>query len=355
MGTADDVVAKSRARGDGINSQRVTDPSFDSTERSLRGYRTPQQMDDLAADLGEASPITPGDELALNARAGGDDIGNADKIRAREELSRGDILGDRIAGRGRSINETRESGEAMASKLVMRELGEPVGERLTSANYKRLRGEIGQQFDDAAEAAGDLDFAADDLAKLEDTAVRANADDVRLTEKYIEDIKADIDKNGGTLSTKDAAQYRTQLGKDIQTAAQRGESSRAGTLGDVQDVLDDIVERQIPDDVSESLADARYKWRIIKSLDRTATTDPGGNINLRSFMTSMQSKGNRFGRSSGRGAKGEEFYSNLETLRYLTERVSPSSGTAERLRANAGKAALGTLVTAGGGAGLLGN
>lgn len=345
-----DIVDNARALNAAVNPN----PSNVSQERALRGMLTPNELDELSADFSAGKLYTPADEKALTARVGTDELSAADAARQTEELMRTDIVMDRAMGRGRSINGIRDEAADMITKVVMRELGENIATRATSANMRDIRARIGDDFEEVAKAAGDLNFNGRDVYKLDFATASAGADDAGIVGKIVEAIKTDI-KNS-VMPNKTAAQWRTTLNNGISNAANGGRFERAQSLGEVLDVLDDIVERQIPQDVAETLAEARYRYRIFKALERsTASTDAGGQVNIRSFMNAYQRRGNRFGRSVAKGEQGEQFYRTLETLRYLTDRVEPSSGTMQRLLANTAKGAGGAGMTGAGltGAGLL--
>jgi hypothetical protein len=338
VGSAQTVVNRARAasRGpDDLNAARNPDPSdAGGGERQLEGYLTPEELDELAADFSEGRLYTRGDRQALEARTV-DDLDAADDARRTEELMRSNVIGDSVFG---GIGAIRDRAEGIATKVVMRELGENRASRLTSTTARRLRDEIVQPFEDAARAAGDLRLSRSDVGELDRAVLEASADDRPLVESVVSRLKEDL-SDDLVLRQEQASQYRTRLGSDIRRAAQAGRYERAQSLGDVQDVIDEIVERQVPADVSEALAEARYRYRIWKSLERSsATTTAGGEINLRSFMNAYERSGgpgaNRFGRSSGRTEQGDRFFRTLETLRFLTDRVEPSSGTAQRLLAN---------------------
>lgn len=341
-----------------LSAAAADDVSFETTERALAGFLEPEELAELSQDLNVGPLTTRGDDLALRARGGTDELDRAENIRQSEELYRSDVVTDRIAGGGRSINAIRDNAQEAATRVVMRELGEPVSDRLTNQTINRIGAALGREFDEAAEAAGNLKFEQGDLDALNNIRFEAVADDARLVDAEIEKIVSDLEKASettgpsGELSMQAAQQARTRLGDKIQKAAKAGNFTRAQSLGEVQDVLDAIVDRQLPADVADNLAEARYKYRIYKALQRnTSTTDAGGKLNLISFNRSMERMGNRSYRLSGRSEAGEKFGRTMETLEYLTSRIEPSSGTAQRLLAKIpGGATGGGLV----GAGILG-
>lgn len=342
-------VPTGRERG-GIGADVTASPEFGSSRPILRGMLSPEELDELATDLSTGPLTTRGDRAALRARTS-DELSKADTTRQAEELYRSDVIADRIAGRGHSINAIRDNAEEATTRLVAAELGNPNAGRLTMEVLREERKAVSSTFNQAMEDAGDLRFAEDDLLSLDEAVTRAGADDERLVKGYVDDIKADasrsksVDEAGevtSALPTSRATQYRNRITKDIERAQNAGRMDRVASLSEVQEVLDDIIERQavqLDPGVSEALADARYKWRILKTLDRSSTVDAGGKVNLRSFLNAYQARGNRAGKASTRHSQGAAFLRKLETLSYLTQRVEPSSGTAQRLMA---KTSLGT-------------
>jgi hypothetical protein len=350
-------------RGRSLSAAVNATPDMGATsERVLRGMLTPDEVLELEMDLSTGSLMTRGDVAALNARSASQ-IEAADALRQSEELYRSDVIADRIAGRGKSVNGIRDNGKNAATKVILSELGNPNAQRLT---YAVIRDEFKAQsavFQNAEQIAGDLKFEAPDVQKLIDVSQQASMDDADLVSAYMNDIMGDALGTGdGTatdvLASGKAGQYRNRLRKDIDRASLAGRMERVQSLTDIMDVLDDITERQavkVDPGVGEALAEARYRWRILKSLDRsTATTDAAGSVNLKSFLTQYQARGNRAGKSTARNVRGKRFMDTLETLKFLTERVEPSSGTAQRLLAKAspvagGASAVGALSVALGG------
>ena len=356
---AESVVQRSRAQTDSINAARNASPEYSSGGRILGGQNTVAQMDELALDLGmkQGDLYTSGMERQLNATTKAEmDAGTA--LREQEELFSTNVALDRTGGGGKSINQVKDNIEEAGTQVVMRELGENLESRMTWQNMQRLEDEIVQPFKEAQEQAGPIKLETGDTSAIDDIVVRAEANDERLLQNYIDNMNDDIAKGGGELKPKDAQQLRTRLGKDILSASKNGQAARAGSLSDLRDVLDSAMERNLDGETLEALTDARHKYRVLKSVQRsTATTGGGGKLNIRSFINAWQRSGNN---QYGRTSKGSEaFNRNLETLQNLNEKITPSSGTAQRLIAGAASGPIGTALgagaTAAAGVGLLGD
>ncbi|MGB0662071.1 MAG: hypothetical protein ACPGNV_18090 [Mangrovicoccus sp.] len=356
-GTVQDVAAahgpQSMHGPRSIGAAENLDPSYASSERALAGFLQPEELDELAADFGAGKIYTPADAAALRARAGTPELGRADAWREYEELGRSNVAADRVMGAGRSINEIRANADDVAVQVVMRELGETSATRLTSQNLNRLEVELGETFEHAAKEAGDFVFQRSDLARLADIAEDASADDAATVGRYVTRIFRDApgtervlagDQANATMLSDHARQYRTRLGNEIVAAMRQGQVQRIASLRDVQQVLDDVLDRQIGRETADALEEARYRWQILTAVrGSTATTDAGGGLNLRSFMTAMQRGVNRGGRITKKTKEGDQFYRTMETLAYLTTRVVPNSGTAQRIIAQSAPQAVGLL------------
>jgi hypothetical protein len=349
------AAAGPRPRSVGAAAAETVGPAGALERRSLQGMLTPDEVASLADELGfdAGLALRASDAAALTAREGTGELAAAEAGRQADELLRSSPVNDALYG---NISGTRELQGEMANRLIMREVSDNSMDRLTAENMRNLRQDLGAVFDDAAEQVGDFRFDPGDLDDLDEIVASSLADDQALLARHVGAVKADLKEN--VLANQTALERRSKLGKDIRRAAGSGQYERAQALGEVQDVLDRIVDRQAPPKVQEQLRDARYRYRIYKALERsTATTDPGGKVNLRSFNTAYQ-RGNRFYRGSVGGGvegRGKQFARQLETLRYLTEKVVPSSGTSERMLANLAPGALRGIGTAGAaGGGLLG-
>ena len=341
---ADELLGNLRGRPAG--AQVNPEPTFETTVRVHSDKLTPEAFEEMAKDLGvQGKVLSEGDRRALKARAGTGEIAGAESRRGMEELARSNLPGDIAFG---GVNSVRGAQEDIATRLVLREIGAPgTAERLgDDVVIDALEG-AKETFEDVARQVGDLSFTPEDAKALTDAGLEAISDDKALVQGFVDDIAADIAKSGeDKLSYAVAREYRTRLKDAITKASGRGMYERAQSLGDVEDVLDGIVERQASPSVREALSEARYRYRIYKTLERsTASIGPDAQLNVRSFLNAYQRRGNRFMRGSrktgGEGladsaaTRGEELARSLRTLDFLTARTTPSSGTSERLMANA--------------------
>ncbi|QDY70136.1 hypothetical protein [Qingshengfaniella alkalisoli] len=348
VGAAEQVVARTRGRvaqdaaaqetarartRRGVGAQANPDAPAAPQERVLAGMLTPDEVDDLANDLDLGKLLTPGDRAALRARVDTDEIQRADAMRSAEELSRSNVVTDRARG---GVNEVRDNAANAATRLVMNELGEGAAFRLTAENMGKLVEQSQQVFEKAAREAGDIPIANRRYAELQDIADDVGTDDANVIQRYIDNITKDAKDHADVLPNKLVRDYRTKVGRAAQRAAAGDNFERSLALRDVQEWLDKLVDERVSGETREALAEARYRWRIIRALEgSTASTDAGGKVNLPSFVRSYQRGGNRFFKSTGKEeSRGRDFSRALETLRFLTAKVEPDSGTAGRVLHN---------------------
>lgn len=345
VSAAEAVVERNRVRGpweapEGTGGRSVgaranpNAPEAPEPERVLNGMLTPEEMDSLAKDLDLGPVLTRGDRKALTARVDTDEMNRADALRSREERSRSNIVADRARGGGvTKVNDIRDNAANAATRLVMNELGEGQAYRLTSANMRNLVEQSQEVFESAAREAGDIPVKNMQYAQLQDIADDVGADDLPVVQRMIDNISKDAKDNGDVLPNKLVRDYRSKVGRAAQRAAAGDNFERSIALRDIQEWLDKRVDERVSGETREALAEARYRWRIIRALESsTASTDAGGKVNLPSFSRAFQRGGNRFFRSTGKeGKRGEEFSRALETFRYLTAKVEPDSGTAGRV------------------------
>lgn len=299
-------------------------------ERALAGLLTPEEVDDLALELDAGPLLGQGNRRALAARVDSGEMERADQLRASEELASTSVLTDWAAGGPAAIKDNVKNA---GTRLIMQELGTGEGARLTAENFRRLMGQSQEVFERAAAEAGDVPVAGRKLGQLQDIADEIGADDAGPIQRLIDNIHKDVTDRGGILRNRTLRDYRTKTGRQAMSAASGDKLERANAYREVQAWLDDLVEERVSPATQEALEDARYKWRILRALEGSnATTDAGGNVNLRSFINQYQRAGNRFFKSTSRTEGASDLFSRrLETLAYLGQQVVPSSGTAERL------------------------
>ena len=301
-----------------------------STERVLGGMSNASRLDELAAVHSMPSVLTKGDAMYLEATVGSPMERAAAKLRGQEDLATGSMMQDYAYG---GVTAKREAQRALATSEIMRQLGETSATRLTSSNMLRLKNEIGGEFDALAAEVPNAKFGEADAGRMQTALDNTVGVEQPYVQGWIDKINDAIDENG-LMPGSDARHLRTQLRQIITAVTSGGRTNfeRAASLGDLMDVIDDATMRAAPPGVAERLADVRYKYRILKSLERSSsTTSAGGEINIKSFNNAYDKQGNLHGRASKKTEAGAQFYADMEALGALMEKVTPDSGTARRM------------------------
>jgi hypothetical protein len=304
--------------------------AFEGSEPILSGMTRGMGLDELSADLGIGRLGTRSERRMLET-ASPEEFAAAKSMREKEQLFASNIIGDTALG---GVTGTRANARLGLNRLVSREVGMPNTDQFTQTATNAARKETSKVFNESFEAAGDLRFEADDLAKFDEAVLQSSADGRPQVEAVINDIKADMTPEG-VLPNDKAVATRNRLTKYMDGAG--SDMPRRQALEDVREALDDIIERQAvlkDPGVAEALAEARYRWRILSSLEAPGAVDAGGDINIRSFSNAMKRHGNKGLRRTRMNERGRQFAEHLETLDFLSQKVVPSSGTAERLIAS---------------------
>jgi hypothetical protein len=156
----------------------------------------------------------------------------------------------------------------------------------------------------------------DALSKLPDS-------DLGPIKKHITDILGNAAKNDGSLDGTFYQKVRSSLG-DLST-----DHRYAPIAHDMQDVLDDALARQNPEDAAR-LATARQQYRALK-YQITPAVDSNGNVSVPKLMSTLMNKSNRNQTLYGQGDQ------SLVDLAKAANKVIPdrlgNSGTPERLLA----------------------
>ena len=165
--------------------------------------------------------------------------------------------------------------------------------------------------------------------------------------RTLRDEVAKIVEAGKPLDAKKFASVRNKLNEVRKRLLDKGSTYDAGTaLSEAEDVITSRFEKGLSADDQASFAEAQHRWKIIKALEANLrSTDAGGKVNVGTFSNAY------LGRKPN--IRGDEFGKDLEAMRFLTQRLSPSSGTAERLQGGVLRGGLG-LLGAGGLGALLG-
>lgn len=216
---------------------------------------------------------------------------------------------------------------------IATEMGEQGATEFTPTVLSRARDRIGQVFNGVAgrTSIGPAETATlkQDLDGVLHNAERLlTAGEVAPLEKQIADIKALIDTNNGTL---DGATYqRLTNAKSLLSKLER-QSSNAGDLaGDIRDHIDDAFARSAPQADQSALQQARYQYRVMRTVDQLAAKSRGGDISPDAFMEKVAAQSRKFDDPlQGMAYTGGGNLGELAKIGKLM-RAAPQTGTADR-------------------------
>tara|TARA_R110000868_G_scaffold333789_1_gene594538 strand:+ start:662 stop:2227 length:1566 start_codon:yes stop_codon:yes gene_type:complete len=307
-------------------------PGAGGTDRALQGFLTL----DEAAQTG--LPLTYGDELALTAR-NSDELAHSQRVRNAEELKRTDPV------TGGLVERTREAQKDWATQQVKQRLGIEGGMQLTDDVLGQKLNELGGEFDKFADDIGSVTLG-DVAIQLDDIAEQATGTHGGQIQKIAEDAKKMASQNDGALTGQDWQLLRTRLGKMVEAGGRQGDAAKIGDAVEMQNILIDLMESNLPQASKEAMQVTRSQYGLAKTLlKRTGNLSADGRVNSRSLYGSLKTAGKIRSRAD------DSLLRMLETDRFLTDRITPSSGTAERLLANPGRVAItGGIGLAGAGA-----
>lgn len=303
--------------------------------RVMRGDLTSQWFDEAQI------PITPAQRAMLNATSS-------------EEAA--------VAKRMKWVEDIRGTGpEELAAQrmgftnLVKRELGIEGVEALRPSVVSDVLKREGSIIGELTQAGGPVKFEAADT-------LRAIVKDADTTHKgalgnVVKDIEASMTRNAGHIDPQDMQNAMTRL-RDMSGPGQS--FGKAQDAGKVLDELEKALEKRLTTADKAALREARYRYKIAKTLDRTGSIGNDGNINPRSF-------GGAWDKKIGQTLRGKDTIGQAaDTFDALSRMEANTGSTLQRVFANApgyaGKtapgaigAAVGVPAAAGLFSGLLGN
>jgi hypothetical protein len=311
-------------------SERVANRMGGGAEdgRVLQGYLSP----DEAGQSG--MPLTRGDVMALNAR-NADEMEAASRVRRMEELRRSDEVF------GRDVEGVRGRQQDWATDRVKAELGIEGAANITDDVLGDTLNQLGRQFDEFAEAVGNVEVPPSVFDQIEEVAKLSGSDRIEVQVRGISKrIERNVEQNGGVLTGEDWQQIRREINKHIEAGARAGDYGRVQAAGDVMELMTEQMESAASQEMKQMIRTARKRYGLARTLaSRAGVRNPEGQINASSLYNAMRSPG------AIRRVTDDSLLRQLETARYLTAKVAPSSGTAERLLANPGRAILSPLQT----------
>jgi len=213
----------------------------------------------------------------------------------------------------------------------------------------RARTRIGQTFEDVATrtnipAAETKQLVAD----LDGIASRADrivtAGEVAPLQRQIADLKELIAKNNGEISG-EVYQRLTRAHGDL-ALLEKDKGNLGEAAGWVRDALDDAFSRSATTADKEALQQARYQYRVMRTVDQLAAGSRDGNITPEGFKQKVLTASRRYDQPTGGMAyTGGGNLGELARIGNLM-RAAPQTGTADRMAVNmAGLAGLSGLAS----------
>jgi hypothetical protein len=222
-------------------------------------------------------------------------------------------------------NEFMAQQQPAFNRAVLRRVGvnDPTVTAATPDVLSGAKGKITGVMDDVAKNGLTVDDGMlNGLGEVENDALSRLPDsDLGPIKKHINDILSNAAKNDGDLDGTFYQKIRSSLG-DLST-----DPRYAPIAHDMQDVLDDTLARQNPEDAAR-LATARQQYRALKYQIAPAV-DSNGNISVPKLMSTLMNKSNRNQSLYGQGDQ------SLVNLAKAANQIIPdrlgNSGTPERM------------------------
>ena len=221
---------------------------------------------------------------------------------------------------------------------IAKEMGENASS-FTDDVMSRAKTRIGNVFDNVAKSttvdAASTNTLVNDLAKIES--------DMHLTlpESELKPLKAQMDnivdiagKGQGTISG-DSYQALTRKGAPLDRAESSNDPNVRYVAGQIRDALDDAFARSASPADQAALQEARYQYRVMRTVQDLAAGSRDGNISPDAFMQKVLTVSRRFDAPTGGIAyTGGGNIGELAKIGKLM-RAAPDSGTADRALMNA--------------------
>jgi hypothetical protein len=211
---------------------------------------------------------------------------------------------------------------------------------------------LGQAFDDAAANTSippaETSTLSNGLANIMPEASQVLTDaELKPLQTQIDNINGLIAKGNGTLSG-EAYQALTRSKAPLDLAEGSTNPNVAHYASMIRDHLDDAFQRSASPDVQDALSQARYQYRVMRTIDPLVAGSRDGNITPDAFMQKVLTASRRFDAPTGGMAyTGGGNIGELARIGKLM-RAPPQTGTADRMLINAaavGGTGLPALVT----------
>ena len=358
------------AQTPGVPAPQRADGSVNAA--SNPALRTADNADVITPSQADAvgMPITPTQRKFLAAWESGD----MDQVRKAEEaLSNADYMramgiGDADFGSFADTLRGRKDMGDWLTQEVLSELGEHQAGRLTDNMMATIRKQEQQVFKEAFDQGKfpvELKFTNGngelvDVVHKAQEQLDALGNPSAALKRAVDDIKAAaMQGDEGVFDAEKLLNARSRIMKDTETAFKAGESQNGSALSAVQEVIDDAIEAALPPDNLARVQLARRRWKIIKTVQRTAGTKSAtelGKINPGQFTRNYRAMTPSY-RTNSRATN--DFEKMMTTIDTLTRDRAHTGNTLIRGVAPTALKAGGMVAAGGAGAldvgGLIGN
>ena len=221
---------------------------------------------------------------------------------------------------------------------IANEMGETGATNFRPDVMAKAKTRIGQAFDDVATRTAipqqETSTMISDLAKIMPDAELVLDQHLPNIEKQIKEISNIVGRNNGTIPG-DAYQALTRTGAPLDLLESSTDPNVAHFAGRIRDALDDAFVRSASPADQQALQQARYQYRIMRTVDQLAAGSRTGDITPDAFMQKVLTASRKFDAPTGGMAyTGGGNIGELARIGKLM-RAPPNSGTADRAMINA--------------------
>jgi hypothetical protein len=230
-----------------------------------------------------------------------------------------------------------EAKQAAWQGAIGKEMGDPGATSFTPDVMDRSATRIGSVFDNVAQRTSippaETTQLTQDLDGILHNAQRVlQPGEITPLETQINDLKALIAQGNGTIPG-DAFQRLTNA-KSVLSRLERQNSNTGDFAGDVRDALDDAFARSAAPADQDALQQARYQYRVMRTVDQLSAGSRTGDISPDAFMQKVLTASRKFDAPLGGMAyTGGGNIGELARIGKLM-RAPPQTGTADRMLVN---------------------
>lgn len=229
------------------------------------------------------------------------------------------------AGGAAAFRELRQQNEDVIKGAITKALGGE-GTDLGPEALGRMKSKLSDKFEDAAGQAGTVELMpttkmlTEELAQIDDPVTRVRA------QGLVENLPARMDG-------KELYQRMSKIRKDADNhlTSPSGDRAVGEAFDRVADALEEAFSRNLPAPVQATLADAKQRWRMLRTLERGKGVTSDGEVNVASLDNALRGgykNEYRYGGKSGNS----DIDNMMETVRlgYGMRDIVGNSGTATR-------------------------